>query len=258
MTEQEATKSLHLPYLFILLAIKLLVHLMAIFKDYGLHRDEYLYLAEGDHLLWGYMEGPPIIGWIAGLSKSLMGSSIWAAKLPVLLIGLLSIWLILELVKEMGGGKNAQLIAGMGWLFSPIFLGANHLFQPVSFNQFCWLLIGLAWVRVINHQRNKDWYLLGLAVGIGLLTKYSIGVYLAGLSVGILLSPYRKWLLKPQAWIAVGIAWLLFLPNLFWQIHYNFPLLGHMRELASTQLVNMTVGDFLIPQFLFHFAGTLI
>jgi len=138
MTVTPIKKPLFLPYLFVLLAVKALIHLMAILNDYGLHRDEYLYLAEGDHLLWGYMEGPPIIGWIAGLSTSVLGSSIWAAKFPVLLIGLLSIWLILELIREMGGGRTAQLIGGVGWLFSPIFFGSNHLFQPVSFNQYCW------------------------------------------------------------------------------------------------------------------------
>ncbi|MEM9931681.1 MAG: glycosyltransferase family 39 protein, partial [Bacteroidota bacterium] len=223
-----------------------------------LHRDEYLYLAEGHHPLWGYMEGPPIIGWVAGISQLVFGATVWAAKLPVLLVGLLSLWLVFQFVRELGGNKYAQLIAGAGWLLSPAFLGSNNLFQPVSFNQFCWLLTGLAWVRVINYQRPKDWYLLGGVVGLGLLTKYSIVFYLLGLAGGVLLTKERRFLANKYCWQAVGIALLMWSPNLWWQYSYGFPVASHMQELASTQLVNMSTADFLIPQFLVHFAGLFI
>lgn len=111
-----------------LLVAKILLHLTAILSGYGLHRDEYLYLAEGHHPLWRYMEGPPVIGWVAGLSQLVFGGTIWAAKVPVLIIGLLNLWLLFELVWEIGGGKSAQFIAGVGWLLSPIYLGTNALF----------------------------------------------------------------------------------------------------------------------------------
>ncbi len=86
-----------------LLVVKAILHLTAILNGYGLHRDEYLYLAEGHHPMWGYMEGPPVIGWVAGISQFILGGTIWAAKLPVLAVGLLSLWLLCELVREVGG-----------------------------------------------------------------------------------------------------------------------------------------------------------
>ena len=94
-----------------LLIVKILLHLTAILNSYGLHRDEYLYLAEGHHPLWGYMEGPPVIGWVAGISQLVFGGTVWAAKVPVLVVRLLSLWLVCELVREIGGGKYAQFIA---------------------------------------------------------------------------------------------------------------------------------------------------
>jgi len=45
---------------------KLLLHFLSC-TNYGFHRDEYLYLAEGQHLDWGFMEVPPLtpaIGWL--------------------------------------------------------------------------------------------------------------------------------------------------------------------------------------------------
>ncbi|TXF88237.1 glycosyltransferase family 39 protein [Neolewinella aurantiaca] len=244
--------------LFGLLAAKTLLHLTAILNGYGLHRDEYLYLAEGHHPLWGYMEGPPVIGWVAGISQLIFGGTIWAAKIPVLIIGLLSLWLLCEMVRELGGGKHAQLIAGAGWLLSPVYLGSNALFQPVSFNQFCWLLTGLALVRLINYQRPKDWYILGGVAGLGLMTKYSIVFYLFSLLAGLLLTEQRSLLRSKHLWRSVGIALVMWLPNLWWQFNHGFPVMAHMQELSETQLVNMSAMDFLVPQFLFHALGVLI
>ncbi|WP_273445391.1 glycosyltransferase family 39 protein [Neolewinella agarilytica] len=250
--------SIHRNTLIGLLVSKFLLHLVAVLNGYGLHRDEFLYLAEGSHPMWGYMEGPPIIGWVAGLSRLVFGTSVWAAKFPVLLVGMLSLYLLLKLVTELGGGKRGQIIAGVAWLLSPVFLGSNALFQPVSFNQFCWLLIGLAWVRVVNHERAKDWYILGLVTGLALMTKYSVVFYLLALLVGILLTPQRKLLAGKYLWRAAAIALLMWLPNLAWQFYYDFPVVSHMQELAETQLVNLSLADFLLPQFLFHTAGVFV
>lgn len=258
MHKAAAKPPLFVKGLVALLAMKLILHLAAILSGYGLHRDEFLYLAEGHHPLWGYMEGPPVIGWVAGITQFIFGGTLWAAKLPVLLVGLLSIWLILEVVREFGGERRAQFLAGAGWLLSPVYLGTNHLFQPVSFNQFCWLLIGLAWVRVVNHRRAKDWYVLGVVTGVGLMTKYSVVFYLAALLAGILLTPQRQLLTSKYCWRAVGIALLMWLPNLWWQFRNDFPVVAHMRELAETQLVNMSAADFLLPQFIFHALSILI
>jgi len=41
----------------VLAAIKMSIHLFTnTITRYGLHRDEYLYISESDHLAWGYME----------------------------------------------------------------------------------------------------------------------------------------------------------------------------------------------------------
>ncbi|MEM7572868.1 MAG: glycosyltransferase family 39 protein [Bacteroidota bacterium] len=250
--------ALYRPYLWLLLTLKAALHLTAIINGYGIHRDEFLYLAMGDHPMLGYLECSPIIGWVAGLFTAIFGSSVWAAKLPVLLIGLGSVYLVLRLVRELGGGKNAQLVAGMAWVFSPAFLASNYLFQPVSFNQFCWLLIAFCWVRVVRLQRTKDWYFLGAAVGLGLLTKYSVSFYVLALGIGILLSSERKLLWHKNALRAAGLAFLIALPNIVWQLAHGLPVVNHMRLLSASQLVYVGPTDFLIPQLLFHFWGILL
>jgi len=84
------------------------------------------------------------------------------------------------------------------------------------------------------------------------LNKYNIVFLVVGLFPAILLTKERKIVLQPKLYLALLITLLLILPNLWWQYNHNFPVIGHMKELAETQLVNVNRIDFLKAQFLFY------
>ncbi len=245
--------------LLTLAGIKMLVHFFAnTVTKYGFHRDEYLYISEGDHLAWGYMEVPPVIAVIGKTARFIFGDTLFAIRFFPALIGAITIILIGIMVKDLGGKKHAQLIGSFGFLISPAFLGSNNLFQPVSFNQFMWFLSAFLLVKIVRYQEKKYWYYLGIAAGLGFLTKYSIVFLFIAMAGGLLLTPHRKLFLTKYPYISLGIAFLIALPNLWWQASHDFPVVRHMNDLAHTQLVNVRTTDFLIPQFLDHFAATLI
>lgn len=243
--------------LLALAVLKLLLHYYS-HDLYGLHRDEYLYLAEGDHLAWGYLEVPPMIAVLGKIARSLLGDTILAVRFFPALVGAGSIFLVGAIARDFGGRKQAQLVAAAAFLVSPAYLGSNNLFQPVSFNQFCWLLSAFLVVKIIKHQQPKYWYLLGVVAGLGFLTKYSIVFFLLALAIAFVISQQRKMLRSPHPYLAVGLALLIASPNLYWQYSYDWPVIRHMEELARTQLVHMTPADFLLPQLVFHWSGLLV
>ena len=49
--------------------VKLLIPYLFIHPMYELHRDEYLYLSESDHLAWGYIEAPPLLSLLGYISS---------------------------------------------------------------------------------------------------------------------------------------------------------------------------------------------
>lgn len=57
---------------WVLPALTLLFHLLTI-QGYGYFRDELYYLANGDHLGFGYVEHPPLIGFVAAFVRSTLG-----------------------------------------------------------------------------------------------------------------------------------------------------------------------------------------
>ncbi|HEY7700596.1 MAG TPA: glycosyltransferase family 39 protein, partial [Vicinamibacteria bacterium] len=76
------------------------------------------------------------------------------------------------------------------------------------------------------------WLLFGALAGIALENKHTVVGLAFGVVVGLLLTPQRKLLL--DRWLLVGgaIAFVLFLPNLLWQIEHGFPSLEFYRNAA--------------------------
>jgi hypothetical protein len=204
------------------------------------------------------MEVPPMIPFIGWLTEGLLGDSVVAVRFFPAIVGSLSVFLVGSMVREMGGRKTAQLVAVLGFVISPVFLGTNNLFQPVSFNQFWWLVLCYLSVRIVNGGKDRYWYALGVAVGLAILTKYSIAFLVIALCGGILISPHRRILWNKKMVYAMAITLVIFLPNMVWQVKHDFPVVHHMAELASSQLVNMSFLDFLVPQGLFHFGCGLL
>lgn len=247
-------RSYRIPLLFA--GIKLMAHLLTN-TNYGLHRDEYLYLELGRHLGWGYMEIPPMLAWIAGLVNS-MGAEVWLVRLMSTLAGTAMIFLVGWMAKRLGGSEWAQALACLGFFLAPAFLRGSALFMPVVFNQLMWVVSAILFVELARTQNQRIWLGIGIVAGLGILTKYSIAFLYFGFLVGILATSHRKWLLKPQPYLALGIALLIALPNVLWQFQHKLPILAHMDELARTQLVNVDPISFFLMQLLMLFYGAIV
>ena len=251
------------PLLF-LSAIKMCIHFYsAYFTEFGLQRDEYLYLDEANHLAWGFLEVPPMIPFIAWISTGLFGNTLLAVKIFPALVGAITILLLGLFVKELGGGKWAQIIAAIGFLASPAFLGSNALFQPVSFNQFLWFVGAIIVLKILNSQQEESppyqyWLILAVVAALGVYTKYSVLFFYFGVFVALICTSYRSLLLSKWPYITLLITVALISPNIWWQYSHDFPIVGHMAELREIQLVNVTWQSFFMSQLTFHSATALI
>jgi dolichyl-phosphate-mannose-protein mannosyltransferase len=243
-------------WLIALIVIKLALQLVSA-GQYGFHRDEYLYFAQAEHLAWGYLEVPPAIAFVGAFIR-FFGDNLYWIKLFPALIGSSILIFIALMVREMGGKRWAQATACIAFILVPAFLRTHHLFQPVFLNQFMWVLLSYFIIRLIKTEHARYWYFIGIIVGIGMLTKYSIAFPIIGFAGGLLLTNERKWMARKEPYIAAAIALLIFLPNMLWQYNHNFPIIAHMEELRQTQLVHVQPLSFITGQFLMLFASTLL
>lgn len=237
--------------------IKLLIHFFT-YSNYELHRDAYLYYAQSEHLSWGFVAVPPFIAVVGKIATTIFGNTIFALRFFPAIIGAISLVIIGLMVKELNGKKGAIILASLAFLLSPSYLHSNTLFQPVSFNQFYWLLAGYLILLMIKRNDPKIWLWLSLVIALAFLNKYSIVFFTVAFAISLLISQYRKLYLSKYFLLALGLALAIIFPNLLWQYKNNWPVFQHMEKLYQTQLVHVRLSDFITGQFLMNMQGIII
>lgn len=205
-------------------ACKLLVHLYAS-RSYGYFVDELYYLACSRHLAWGYVDQPPLIALVTWMARSLLGDSLPAIRFFPALAGAAEVALTALIARELGGKRFAQSLAALAALVAPGFLAADSLLSMNAFEPLFWMGCAYLFIRIVKTGNQKLWIWFGILSGVGLENKYSMLLFGAAIVLGLLLTPQRRSLTSPWLWIAGAIAFLIFLPNLLWNIQHHFPFL---------------------------------
>src|SRR5579863_3589214 len=226
---------------------------------YGYFRDELYYAACGQHLAWGYVDQAPLIALIARVSRVLFGDSLHAIRFfPALSSGakiLLTAWI----VRELGGRRYAQILAATAMLLCPIYLTMDNFLSMNAFEPVLWMgciAIALAIVRTGNQRL---WLWFGLVAGIGILNKHSTLFFGLAFLLSLVVTRRRALLRSGWIWLAALISFLIFLPNVLWEINNHFPTIEILRNVDQAKNAPVTWLQFIAQQaFLVHPLGAPI
>lgn len=234
-----------------LVAFLFLFHLFAnAFTSYGYFRDEFYYLACSRHLAWGYVDQPPFSIFVLALTRWLIGDSLFAIRLvPALAVSLTLLFTGL-MVRRMGGGAIATLLACGCVMVAPIFLAMGTFYSMNSLDMMFWAIGGYLLIRIAQQGNASLWIALGVLMGIGLLNKVSFLWFGAGLFVGLILTPLRKHLATPWPYLAGTIAFLFFSPFIVWNFQHDFAHLEFMQNAVQYKYAGISRLDFLAGQLL--------
>lgn len=250
----QLTRRFAYPYLLLFfILVKIVLQYAVINPMYDLHRDEYLHLDLGNHISAGYLSVPPFTAFVSLLIKWLGNDVFWVKFFPVL-FGVLTMLLIWRMVELLRGDWFAQVLAACAFLCSA-YTRLNMLYQPNSFDVLCWTLLFYCLLQYIQTMHYKWLLWLGVILGIGFLNKYNILFLAVGMLPAALLSPQKQLFVNKYLYWAGGIALLIALPNIVWQLRNGLPVIHHMKELAQYQLVNVDRLDFLKSQLVFFLGG---
>jgi len=232
--EQSSSRYLSGPAIVLYIAsAKLLFHLLTAGR-YGIFRDEMYYLACSQHLAWGYVDHPPLGVFIAWFARHVFGESLLGLRLLPAIAGAALVWLTGKLAREMGGGRFAQALSALAVLVVPIYAILDHWLTMNAFEPLLWM--GCIWcvLRAINTGNDRYWFWFGLLAGVAFETKYAIAFLLAGVLVGVVLSPQRRVLKSRYLWLGVLACALISLPNLLWEIRNHFPFLELIHNIRMS------------------------
>jgi hypothetical protein len=244
------------PVILAIALINIAVRLL-VYDNLEYHRDELLYLALGQHPDFGYATVPPLIGWISWFLQLIFHNSLFAIRLFASLLGGVMIFLVAFIARELGSSRYGAILAATGLTVSIFFMRSFFLFHPVHIEIFLWTLSLLMVIKFINSGHNRYLIFFGITAGFAMLNKYLAGLLFLGLLLVIPFTRYRSIFSRRHFWLGMITGGLIFVPNIIWQALHGFPLINHMSELYSTQLVHMDAGIFLTEQLLNPFAGSI-
>jgi hypothetical protein len=231
--------------------LSLAVHLIAnAGGGYGYFRDELYYIACSKHLAAGYVDQPPLSIFILAVSRRLIGDSVFAIRVVPAIASALSVVTLGLMVRRMGGGRGAIVLAGLCFLASPLLLGDHTYYSMNSLDVLFWLLAGYALLGVVERPTLTAWLWLGLFLGLGLLNKTSVLWLGAGVAAAILLTDLRRQLGRPGPYLAALVALLIFSPYVVWNLTHGLPHLEFLRNATQGKYSTLNRLGFLSEQVL--------
>src|SRR5580692_1527905 len=249
-TNQEPSFRASMAAIWAIAAANMLFHVY--FNNrYGYFRDEFDYMSCGAHLAWGYVDQPPLIPFLIHICRAVLGDSPRSIRfIPALASSLLVVQTAV-LAREFGGRRFAVLLSAITILIAPQYLSNGSLLGTNCLEPNLW--VGCAYFAILAVKRDdpRYWLWFGVVAGIGLEEKYSIALFGFGIVVGLLLTPQRRVFLNPWIWIGGFAAFLIFLPNLFWNIHNHWPFVELMHNIrADGRDVVLPLPQFFFQQML--------
>jgi hypothetical protein len=234
---------------------KLLLHIY--FNNrYGYFRDEFDYIACANHLAWGYVDQPPLIPFLSRIAIGVLGDSLRAIRFVPALASSLLVVQAAVLAREFGGRRFALVLTAITILIAPQYLSNGSLLGTNCLEPNLWM--GCAYFAILAIKRDgtqndpRYWLWFGVIAGVGMEEKYSIALFGLGIVVGLMLTAQRRVFLNRWIWLGGLAAFLIFLPNLLWNIHYDWPFLQLMHNIRAEH------RDVVLPLPQYFFQQTLL
>jgi 4-amino-4-deoxy-L-arabinose transferase-like glycosyltransferase len=225
-----------------------LVH-VATSGRYGFHRDELLTYSNALHLDWCYVVYPPLTAWLARIELAAFGANLIGFRFfAAIAIGLLVILTGLT-TRTLGGSRQAMLVAAVAaGIEGPIVFSGSFL-SYMTFDLLWWVAVAWGVANLLYSQNPRWWLGIGTAVGLGMLTKYTMVFFVVGLLGGMLLMPDRRYVRSLWFWCGVGVAAVIVLPVVIWQFQHHFVGLAWMQSIHARDLREGSTSYFFPSQF---------
>ncbi len=202
-------------------------------NQYGYFRDEFDYMACGDHLAWGYVDQPPLVPFLINLSRLVLGDSLRSIRIVPALATSAAVILTAMIARELGGRRFALVLSALAFIAVPFYLNDGSVMTTNCLEPLLWMGCVYFAILAIKRDNPRYWLWFGVVAGIGLEEKYSIAVLGFCIVVGLLLTEQRRVFTRRWIWLGGALAFLVFLPNFLWNVQNHWPFVELMRNIKA-------------------------
>ena len=204
------------------LAAALLLLRIVFFAKPDLFPEEAYYWNYAAHLDIGYLDHPPMVAWLIHLGTAIFGDGEFGVRIPLVLCSLVTAFFVFRLTAllfDARAGWTALLLVQI----LPFFFLTGFMVTPDAPLTACWAgalyFLALALLR----GNASAWFGLGVFLGVGMLSKYSIALLGPATLLFITLdAPSRRWWRHPAPYAAVLLSVAIFSPVIIWNARHRW------------------------------------
>jgi len=200
-----------------------------------LYVDEAYYWGWSKELAFGYYSKPPMIAWIIALASLACGDSLVCIKLPALLIYPITTIFVYLIAKRLFNPQIAFSSALAFITLPAVSMSSLIISTDVPLLLF-WAMALYLFLQALERDRLPYWIGAGIAAGAGLLSKYTMILFLPSAFFYLWLEPrYRHHLTNPRLYTAILIAALIYFPNFAWNATHHFISFLHTKDISKIE-----------------------
>jgi len=213
-----------------------LFHLLYIWiTPFDLAPDETYYWDWSRNLALGYYSKPPLVAWVIALFTSIGGNHPFFVRVGAVLFSLGSSIVLFYLGRALFNAKVgfwAFIIANA----TPGFAVGSLIMTIDPPLLFFWGLTILLLYCALSREKKGYWYLAGVSLGLGLLSKYTIVALIPSLFFYLAFAPTKRfWLRRKEPYLFIIIGLVILSPNLYWNYINQWPSIKQPAGLVDDQ-----------------------
>jgi dolichol-phosphate mannosyltransferase len=191
-------------------------------RSLNLIPEEAYYWNYAQHLDYGYLDHPPMVAWTIWLTTSLFGTNEFAVRAGALLFWCIGAYFMFKFAQNLYG-KTAAFVTVLLYACLPFYFASGFLMMPDAPLTAAWAASLYFIERALLAKKEAAWLGLGVSIGFGLLSKYSIVLLCPPLLIFLILDPKsRAWLLRPWPYLAAAVALVIFSPVIYWNAVHDW------------------------------------
>jgi|TARA_B110000495_G_scaffold173653_1_gene163281 4-amino-4-deoxy-L-arabinose transferase-like glycosyltransferase len=180
-------------------------------------------LAWGSNLDWGFSKHPPFSAFAVEVFYQLFGNQDWSYYLLSQIFIVTTFFIVFKLANEFFKNINLAFLSVL--LLEGIYF-YNYTTPEFNVNisqlPFWALSIYFTW-RCLKSDKALNYVFLGLAIGLGVMSKYLFLYLVIGIKFLFIYLIFKKKKIKIQNFFLAGsIALIVILPHLIWLVENNF------------------------------------
>ncbi len=234
-------------YFFILLVFFTLFRILyIIYTPFTLSPDETHYWEWSRRLDLSYYSKGPMVAYVIAFFTALFGDTEFGVRAGAVFFSALTNILIFHLGRELFHSEKVGFYGALLSNITPIFSAGAILMTTDAPFVFFWTASIYAFKKAVDTERPLWWYLTGIAIGLGFLSKYTMVLIYPCLLLYLAFSRDRVWLGRKEPYIASLLSLLVSSPVIYWNLTHGLVTVRHtMGQVQVKEGLTVSLDSFL-------------